>query len=207
MNRIKSLRRALHAALLSTILLMVPGMLPWAQEGSLDTAQAGVPADSLYGLPMPLTDAQGTHFDWREMAGQPLLVTMFYGDCASACPVLMQSLQRTIAELKPEEGALKVLMVSLNPQHDTPTSLAHMSHMHQLDERFFRLAVAADEKQTRALAATLKIKYRALDNGEISHNTRVTLLNAQGQAIASSTLLKPTADQALLSQIRQALQR
>ncbi len=206
MNRIKSLRRTLHAALLSTILLVVPGMLPWAQEGSLDTAQAGVPTDSLYGLPMPLTDAQGTHFDWREMAGQPLLVTMFYGDCASACPVLMQSLQRTIAELKPEAGALKVLMVSLNPRHDTPTSLAHMSHMHQLDERFFRLAVAADEKQTRALAATLKIKYRALDNGEISHNTRVTLLNEQGQAIASSTLLKPTADQALLSQIRQALQ-
>jgi protein SCO1 len=207
MNRIKCLRRALHGALLSTILLVVPGMLPWAQEGSLDTAQASVPADSLYGLPMPLTDAQGTQFDWREMAGQPLLVTMFYGDCASACPVLMQSLQRTIAELKPEAGALKVLMVSLNPQHDTPASLAHMSHMHQLDERFFRLAVAADEKQTRALAATLKIKYRALDNGEISHNTRVTLLNAQGQAIASSTLLKPTADQALLSQIRQALQR
>ncbi|WP_372866470.1 hypothetical protein, partial [Pseudomonas sp.] len=69
-----------------------------------------------------------------------------------------------------------------------------------------RLAVAADEGQTRAMAAVLKIKYRALDNGEISHNTRVTLLNASGQVIANSTLLKPTADQALLSDIRQALQ-
>lgn len=55
------------------------------------------------------------------------------------------------------------------------------------------------------MAAALQIKYRVLDNGEISHNTRVTLLNADGQAIASSTLLKPTADQALLAEVRRAL--
>ncbi len=65
--------------------------------------------------------------------------------------------------------------------------------------------MAAGEGQTRAMAAALQIKYRVLDNGEISHNTRVTLLNADGQAIASSTLLKPTADQALLAEVRRAL--
>ena len=206
MTRVKRLRLALHGALLSAALLLTPGVLPWAQEAPVNAALASVPTDSLYGLAMPLADAQGERFDWREMAGKPLLVTMFYGDCASACPVLMQSLQRTIAELQPEEGALQVLMVSLNPEHDTPASLAHLSRMHQLDKRFFRLAVAADEGQTRAMAAVLKIKYRALDNGEISHNTRVSLLNGSGQVIASSTLLKPTADKALLSDIRQALQ-
>lgn len=206
MNRVKRLSRALHGALLSTLLLLAPGVLPVAQAAPVHAARASVPADSLYGLAMPLTDAQGERFDWREMAGKPLLVTMFYGDCASACPVLMQSLQRTIAALQPEEGALKVLMVSLNPQYDTPASLAHLGHMHQLDQRFFRLAVAADEGQTRAMAAALQIKYRALDNGEISHNTRVSLLNADGQVIASSTLLKPVADQDLLVAVRQALQ-
>ncbi|MNW23229.1 hypothetical protein D3C71_2252060 [compost metagenome] len=56
------------------------------------------------------------------------------------------------------------------------------------------------------MAAALQIKYRALDNGEISHNTRVSLLNADGQVIASSTLLKPVADQDLLVAVRQVLQ-
>lgn len=205
MNSVKRLSRVLHGALLSAILLVTPGVSPWAQESPVDSARASVPADSLYGLPMPLTDARGARFDWREMAGQPLLVSMFYGDCVSACPVVMQSLQRTIAELQPAEGALRVLLVSLDPQHDTPASLAHLGHMHRLDERFFRLAVAVDEGQTRALAAALRIKYRALDTGEISHNTRVTLLNAHGQAVASSTLLKPTADQALLAAMRKIL--
>ena len=65
--------------------------------------------------------------------------------------------------------------------------------------------VAADEGQTRAMAAALQIKYRQLDNGEISHNTRVSLLNASGQEIASSSQLKSTADAALLVELRKAL--
>lgn len=205
MNRLNRFSLALRQALLSSALLLPPGVVTQAQEAPVGASLASIPADSLYGLPVALTDAAGVAFDWREMAGQPLLVTMFYGDCASACPVLMESLQRTIAELKPKPGSLKVLMVSLNPQHDTPASLTHLMHMHKIDADVFRLAVAADEGQTRAMAAVLQIKYRQLDNGEISHNTRVSLLNAQGQLIASSTALKSRADPALLAELRKAL--
>ena len=205
MNRLNRFSLALRQALLSSALLLTPGAVTWAAQAPAGAALASIPADSLYGLPVTLTDAQGVKFDWREMAGQPVLVTMFYGDCASACPVLIESLQRTIAELQPKPGSLKVLMVSLNPQHDTPASLGHLMHMHKIDAGVFRLAVAADEGQTRAMAAALQIKYRQLDNGEISHNTRVSLLNASGQEIASSTQLKSTADQALLVELRKAL--
>lgn len=205
MNRINRFSLALRQALLSSALLLTPGAVTWAAQAPVGAALASIPADSLYGLPVALTDAQGVQFDWREMAGKPVLVTMFYGDCASACPVLIESLQRTIAELQPKPGSLKVLMVSLNPQHDTPASLGHLMHMHKIDAGVFRLAVAADEGQTRAMAAALQIKYRQLDNGEISHNTRVSLLNASGQEIASSSQLKSTADAALLVELRKAL--
>lgn len=206
MKGFKRCSLALRQVLLSSALLLVPGVATWATPAAPSAASASIPADSLYGLPVALVDAQGVKFDWREMAGKPLLVTMFYGDCASACPVLIESLQRTIAELKPAPGSLKVLMVSLNPLHDTPASLGHLLHMNKIDGDIFRLAVAADAGQTRAMAAALQIKYRQLDNGEITHNTRVSLLNASGQEIASSTLLKSTADQTLLAELRKALQ-
>ena len=205
MKNLNRFSLALRQALLSSALLLTPGAVTWAAEAPVSSHLASIAADSLYALPVALTDAQGLQFDWRDMAGQPLLVTMFYGDCASACPVLMESLQRTIAELQPAPGSLKVLMVSLNPQHDTPASLTHLMHMHKIDAGVFRLAVAADEGQTRAMAAALQIKYRQLDNGEISHNTRVSLLNASGQEIASSTQLKSSADPALLAELRKAL--
>ncbi len=206
MKGLKRCSLALRQVLLSSALLLVPGVAAWAASAAPSAASASIPADSLYGLPVALVDAQGVRFDWREMAGKPLLVTMFYGDCASACPVLIESLKRTIAELKPAPDSIRVLMVSLNPQHDTPASLGHLLHMHKIDGNIFRLAVAADEGQTRAMAAALQIKYRQLDNGEITHNTRVSLLNAGGQEVASSTLLKSTADQALLVELRKALQ-
>ena len=204
----KSLPRyslALRQVLLSSALLLAPGVVTWAAEASPSSSVASIPADSLYGLRVALTDSQGVAFDWQEMAGTPVLATMFYGDCASACPVLIESLQRTIAELKPAPGSLKVLMVSLNPKHDTPASLMHLMHMHKIDGNVFRLAVAADEGQTRAMAAALQIKYRQLENGEISHNTRVALLNASGEEIASSTQLKSTVDAGLLAELRKAL--
>lgn len=206
-----SIRRSFTRSLSCTALCVAVGLatpsLLWAQttEPAPPVAAQVLPVDSLYALSVPLVDAQDRHFDFQDLAGKPLLVTMFYGDCALACPIIMQNLQRTLAEVKPQAGQLTVLMVSLNPQHDNSASLLHLSHKHQLDERFFRLAVSTDEGHTRAMAAALKIKYRLLENGEISHNTRVVLLDAGGQELAASTQLQAAPDPLLVEQIRQAL--
>lgn len=164
-----------------------------------------LPADSLYQLSVPLTDSQGRHFDWRALAGQPALVTMFYGDCNAACPIIIENLRRTVAALKFAPGRLNVLMVSLDPMGDTPASLARLAGQHKMDPTVFRLAVAADETRTRAMAAALQVKYRAVVGGEINHTTRVCLLDANGRVIASSTQLSVEPDAAFLAQIRRAL--
>jgi protein SCO1/2 len=201
-------KRSLICVALGAVVNFAMPSLLWAQDAPAAPVAASaqvLPADSLYALSVPLTDAQGRSFDFQELAGKPLLVTMFYGDCTVACPIIMQNLQRTMAEVKPQAGQLSVLMVSLNPEHDNSASLLHLSQKHQLDEQFFRLAVSTDDGHTRALAAALKIKYRLLENGEISHNTRVALLNASGQVLAASTQLQATPDPLLVKQIRQAL--
>jgi protein SCO1/2 len=169
-------------------------------------AQPPLPATSLYQLPVPLTDSAGRRFDWRELAGRPALVTMFYGDCNTACPIIIENLSRTVASLKPGQRKLAVLMVSLDPLHDSPASLADLAAKHKLDPALFRLAVAADETRTRAMAAALQVKYRSLEGGVINHTTRVTLLDAGGSVIASSTTLAPEPDPAFLAQIRKAVQ-
>lgn len=164
-----------------------------------------VPADSLYRLPVPLTDSAGRRFDWRELAGRPVLVTMFYGDCNTACPIIIESLKRTVAAAKPGAGRLAVLMVSLDPLQDSPAALARLAGSHKLDQAVFRLAVAASETHTRAMAGALQVKYRSIEGGEINHTTRVSLLDAHGRVIASSSQLSPEPDPALVAQIRTAL--
>lgn len=198
MNTINSLRRTiLRAGALAAGMMAAPLALA-AQPDPL-------PADSLYRLPVPLKDHQGRQFDWRAMAGRPLLVTMFYGDCNAACPVIIENLRRTVDTVKPAPGKLAVLMVSLDPVYDTPGSLAELAASHKLDPGIFRLAVAANETHTRAMAAALQVKYRAVSNGEINHTTRVCLLDASGMLLASSTQLSPLPDPAFVARIRQAL--
>jgi len=172
---------------------------------ALAHAAAPLPQTSLYRLAVPLTDSAGQRFDWRELAGRPALVTMFYGDCNTACPIIIESLQRTVAKLKPGRAGLTVLMVSLDPVHDSPATLADLAAKHKLDAHVFRLAVAANETHTRAMAAALQVKFRALEGGVINHTTRVSLLDTGGSVVASSTALGADPDPAFLDQIRKTL--
>lgn len=176
-----------------------------AQAASPAPARAALPATSLYQLHVALTDSAGQRFDWRQLAGRPALVTMFYGDCNAACPIIIENLRRTVAALKPARGAITVLMVSLDPLHDSPASLAALAGVDKLDPSVFRLAVAGNESQTRALAAALQVKYRSLDGGAINHTSRVSLLDAGGSVVASSTELSPIPDPVFLAHIRGAL--
>jgi protein SCO1/2 len=175
----------------------------WAPAASSVT----LPANSVYQTPTPLTDAAGQRFVLKDLAGAPLLVTMFYGDCHSACPVVIETLKRTVTALGPDGKRLRILLISLDPKRDTPKSLGMMAEMQQLDPAQYRLAVAGSDTDTRMLAAALDIRYRPLDNGEISHTTRIALLNADGSVRAGSSKLTVEPDQEFVRQIASALKR
>ena len=201
MTHLSARRKSLcQTSLLCCALLGPTGQQAMAQT-VLPTATT-LPSDSLYRLSIALTDAQGHRFDWHDQIGRAQLVTMFYGDCRTACPLVLQTLQQTVtaAHLLPQQ--LGVTMVSLDPLHDTPSSLTALAQSHHLDPAVFRLAVAADDSHTRMLAAVLNIQYRSRANGEISHTTRVLLLDTNGRVVASSTALGATPDPEFLKQIQ-----
>ncbi len=166
-----------------------------------------IPANSVYQVPTPLTDAAGQRFVLKDAAGAPLLVTMFYGDCHSACPIVIETLKRTVGALGADGKRLRVLLISLDPKRDTPKSLGMMADMQKLDPAQYRLAVAGNDSDTRMLASALDIRYRPLDNGEISHTTRIALLNADGSVRADSSKLTVEPDAEFVRQIALALKR
>lgn len=163
------------------------------------------PSASLYRLDTVLTDSHESRFTLADMAGAPVLVTMFYGDCSSACPVVIETLKRTLDTLGPDAGKLRILLVSLDPLRDDPRALAKLARKQHLDSGRWRLAVPPDDTQTRRLAAALNIRYRALTGGEIGHTARITLLGPDGTVRAVSTRLDVEPDPAFLDSIRAVL--
>ena len=148
-----------------------------------------LPSNSVYQLPLSLTDQQGRLRLLAEHRGQPVLVSMFYTSCQFVCPMLIDALNDTEAKLSADErGKLAVLMVSFDPEHDTVAVLKKTADERQLVPAHWTLA-RTDAKSARKLAAVLGLQYKALPNGEFNHSSAVILLDAEGRIAGRSSQL------------------
>jgi protein SCO1/2 len=141
-------------------------------------------SSSLYALHPKLVDQGGHAISLDLFRGHPVLVTMFYGSCRFACPMLISEVRRIEASLPPAARAdLRVLLVSFDPERDTPAALRAIADRMALDTSRWRIATAPDD-DVRVLAAALGIQYRRLDNGEFMHSSVITALGRDGTPAA-----------------------
>jgi protein SCO1 len=168
-----------------------PACLALALLLPLATAAAppALPSDSLYQLATPLVTQDGKPARLGLYRGQPVLVTMFYGSCPHVCPTLIAALRRMERLLAPaERGRLRVLLVSIDPERDTPAALRELAARHRADLSRWTFA-QTPAAEVRKLAAALGIQYRKLPDGEFNHATIITLLDAEGRILARSTAI------------------
>ncbi|MDX1444069.1 MAG: SCO family protein [Gammaproteobacteria bacterium] len=152
-------------------------------------AQADYPPDSVYQLDVELQGHDGSEGNIDMNAGEPTIVTMFYGSCPHICPMLIASIQQVVAQLDEDEREkLSVLMVSLDAERDTPESLAKLADERNVDSERWTLATA-DANDVRKIAAALRIRFRKLADGNFNHTSEMILLDAQGREITRSDKL------------------
>ena len=139
-----------------------------------------LPGDSLYQLPITLTTASGASMKLSVLRGTPSVITMFYSQCASVCPLLTMQLQRITQRLsRAEQGRIRVLMVSFDSVHDTPESLRAFAQEHHIAGDNWIIA-RASANDVRLLAATLGIQYRELPDHSFNHSTIISLADREG---------------------------
>jgi protein SCO1/2 len=175
----------------------VPRVAPTAATGQLATSAASAsssrpaPSDapspfrgSIYELAPTLRGADGTPVPLDVFRGHPVLITMFYGTCPNACPLLTADIKRIARQVPGDvQERLRVLMVSFDALRDTPEKLSTFMRDHGLDAARFKLA-SATEDDARELAAVLGIRYRKLDNGDYFHSSAIILLDENGRTMA-----------------------
>lgn len=147
------------------------------------TAPAELPGESLYHLDTPLIDQHGDAVPLSVFAGSPVLISMFYASCPSACPMLINDIKTLEEQLTDaERNGIRILLVSLDPEADTPAQLAAVIDQHDLDTDRWRLTSPAPE-HVRSIAAVLGISYQAIEGGELHHSSIITLLDPQGMPV------------------------
>ncbi len=167
-------------------------------------AKAPLPADSVYQLPLPLTDQDGATRDWRGLRGKPRVVSMFYTSCAYICPLIVESGKAVEHGLTPAQRAnLGIVLISMDPARDTPAALREVVDKRRLDTTRWTLG-APPADQVRSVAGVLGIRYRQLADGEFNHTSALVLLDADGRILARTEQVGSRLDPAFLDAVRSA---
>ncbi len=142
------------------------------------------PGDSIYNLEAKLETHSGEKVDLDLYEGHPTLVSMFYANCPMACPTLIRDVKSMEAKLPRERRQdLRVLLVSLDPERDTPELMTTVTQKHGIDTSRWTLS-RTDEAKVREISGVLGISYRMLNDGEMNHSSIVTLVDRRGRIVA-----------------------
>lgn len=166
-------------ALLCTSLFIV-------SQGVAASNESTLPGDSVYQLDVAGTDQNGVTQRFPALRGKVRIISMFYANCPYVCPMIINTIKQTENTLTDAQRAQTgVVLISLDPERDTPEALKEVEITRHLDGKRWTL-LRTDAGDVRKLAAVLGIQYRALENRDFNHSTAIILLDTDGRIRASS---------------------
>lgn len=149
-------------------------------HGAEPMAAQPLPSSSLYHLASTWRAHDGSSFMLPDLSGNAVVMVMFYGDCTTACPLLVRTAEEIAAGLGPSERArTRFVMVTFDTERDSPEKLRAYAAEKGLDGEGWHWLVGTP-LQTRQLAAMLGVQYRRIGNGMFAHSNVVTVLDAGG---------------------------
>lgn len=145
-------------------------------------APAQATAFSIYDLETTWQDQQSRTITLGDLAGRPRVIAMVYTNCAYACPRILKDMKRIEGELRAEGIDAGYVMVSIDPQRDTPQRLHEYAQSTLLEPKDWTLLRGTSDG-TLELAALLGVRYRQTSDTDFEHSNVITLVDAEGRIV------------------------
>lgn len=145
-------------------------------------ARAGASAFSLYDLEAGWRDQDGQTLTLGDLAGRPRVIAMVYTSCAYACPRILKDMKRIEGELRTAGIDAGYVMVSIDPERDTPDRLSEYAASVTLDPADWTLLTGTADGVLE-LAALLGVRYRRVSETDFEHSNIITLLDGSGRIV------------------------
>jgi protein SCO1/2 len=151
-----------------------------------------VPSGPTAARPAVLVDQAGRHFTLEALNGTPFVVTFVAAHCTDACPLIEAQFAQAAQALQRERVPVKLLMITLDPQHDPPAVMRQLAVRLHADPRRLAL-VSGNVPDVRAVMAAFGVVAQQGVNGYADvHTTFIYLIDARGRLretlLASSAL-------------------
>jgi protein SCO1/2 len=131
-----------------------------------------------YSIPdVRLTDQDGSKASLRAMLGgqEPVMLNFIFTTCTTICPVLSASFTQTQKALGPDASNVRMISISIDPEHDTPAKLREYAQRFQARAGWTFLTGDRDD-----IVAVLKA-FDAYRRDKMNH-IPLTLMRAAPQA-------------------------
>lgn len=115
--------RGLRAAVVIAALLVL-GMLAWRAGPGAPRFIGTVPEEVLPAGDFALREHTGRPVSLASYRGRPVLLFFGYTRCPDVCPLTLDRLSRAVAAEGRRGREVRVLLVTVDPAHDTPAVLA-----------------------------------------------------------------------------------
>jgi len=135
------------------------------------------PNQSLFSYPWSWTDEQGQPAPFARWRGQPLVVTAIFTQCRATCPRTVAKLRQVYERFQKEGRSVQFLVVTLDPENDTPDVLLRFKASSGLPDAWHLLS--GSPADTRDLRDTLGI-HVIEDGPHLLHDGRIVVFDPQG---------------------------
>jgi len=157
-----------------------------AKDGAAATSVAAtgkrLNGNSVYQLTGTWTDQHEKQLTLGKLQGHPQIVAMIFTHCRAICPRIVEQMKAIRDSLpQPIRNQVGGVLVSFDPDRDTPEHLRQYAAQRQLDDRWELLKGNADE--VRALSMVLSVRYQKLAGGDYSHTGNIYILDRAGNIV------------------------
>lgn len=135
-----------------------------------------------YGRQFKLLDHTGKVRQLSDFTGQAVILFFAYTQCPDVCPLTLANMAELMKILGADASRVQVLLVTLDPERDTPTLLAN--YVSQFHPTF--LGLYGDQASTQAVAKEFRVLYQKhpgsqANNYSIDHSTQSYVFDPQGR--------------------------
>ncbi len=127
-----------------------------------------------------LTGPRGERVRLHDFRGRVILLFFGYTRCPDVCPTTLLTLRQVMDRLQSDAAQVQVVMITVDPQRDTPTRLN--SFVKYFDQSFVGLTGAPEEIAATARRYLVHYEKEPADAGySVAHGAFVYLIDGQGR--------------------------
>jgi len=137
----------------------------------------GILENSIFNLTSKWHTQDNKTIELSDLKGDILVVVMIYTSCQLACPRLVADMRNIHAKV--DDNSIKYVLVSIDPETDTPKRLKEFAIENQMDNELWTFLQGTID-DVRELSNVLAVKYKKISPIDFSHSNIISVFDKNG---------------------------